>query len=230
MTIDHPFPDASEDPRRPADAGGDKRPGDTPSPLTLHRLSVVLRSLRRLEREGVERISSQELARRFHLSAAQIRKDLAHFGELGIRGVGYDVRLLRERLETRLGLDRTHRAVIVGVGNLGSALARFPGFTTGAFRVVALVDNDPAKTGRRVNDLRVEATGDLPRVVGESGAEIGILTVPAEAAQDNYDALVAAGIQAVLNFAPVQLEEHPDVPTRTVDFLIFLEEIAFLLR
>jgi redox-sensing transcriptional repressor len=202
----------------------------TTSPLTLNRLSVYLRCLRRLQAEGVRRISSQELADRYLLSATQIRKDLAQFGEFGIRGVGYDVDQLAASLTELFGLDREHPLVIVGMGNLGSALARFLGFNQGPFRVVAGVDSDPAKVGTRVDGLTIRASSDLARVVAESGAVIGVLAVPAEAAQPSYDALVRAGVRAVLSFAPVHVQQHPEVPVKSVDLRIHLEELAFLLR
>ncbi len=199
------------------------------SPLTLNRLSVYLRCLRRLQELGEERISSRELARRFRLSASQIRKDLARFGEFGIRGVGYEVGELRRRLESLLGVGRERRVVIVGAGNIGTALARFPGLDSASFRVVAVFDNDPAKVGRRLRSLAVRHGRELEATVRETGAEIGVLAVPAAAAQENYDRLVAAGIRAVLNFAPVQIETDPRTRVKNVDLLIFLEELAFFL-
>lgn len=199
------------------------------SPLTLNRLSVYLRCLRRLQAEDVRRISSQELARRFQLSSSQIRKDLAQFGEFGIRGIGYDVDALARSLNSLLGLDREHRLVVVGMGNLGSALARYLGFNSGAFHVVAGVDKDPTKVGRKVGDLVVRHSDDLAEVVRESRADIGVLAVPAESAQENYEALAEAGVQAVLNFAPVRLTCNPKVPLKNVDFRIQLEELAFAL-
>lgn len=202
---------------------------DDISPLTLNRISVYLRCLRHLQELGIRRISSQKLARRFHLSAAQIRKDLAQFGEFGIRGVGYDVAHLRERLERLLGIGCEHPAIIVGAGNIGTALARFPGFRSSSFRVLAVFDNDPVKVGTELAGMVVRHSRELARGIAETGAEIAILTVPAEAAQENYDALVAAGIKAVLNFAPVQLELDPRVRVKTVDLLIFLEELAYFL-
>lgn len=202
---------------------------DDVSPLTLNRLSVYLRCLRRLQEEGSTRISSAELAERFHLSSSQIRKDLAQFGEFGTRGVGYDVDALADGLNRLLGLDRSYRLVLVGMGNLGSALSRYLGFNSGAFRVVAGVDNDPEKIGREIGGFLVRSTDELPDVVRETGAEIGVLAVPAEAAQENYDALVAAGVQSVLNFAPTRLQSHPDVPLKNVDLRIDLEELAFVL-
>lgn len=199
------------------------------SSLTLNRLSVYVRCLRQLQGLGTRRISSQELASRFHLSAAQIRKDLAQFGEFGIRGVGYDVDVLRDHLEKLLGLQREHAAVIVGAGNIGRALALFPGFNRGAFKVRAIFDNDPEKVGQSMQGLVVRSSDELSEVVRETGAEIGILAVPVEAAQENYDALVDAGIRAILNFAPVQLQTHPEVRMKSVDLLIFLEELAYFL-
>jgi redox-sensing transcriptional repressor len=200
------------------------------SPLTLNRLSFYLRCLRHLQELGIKRVSSQEMAQRYHLSATQIRKDLAQFGEFGIRGVGYDVEVLGDRLNSLLGLDRKHALVIVGMGNLGTALAQYLGFNYGAFYVVAGVDNDPKKIGRRVGSFTVRSSADLKEVVKDSGAEIGVLAIPAEAAQENYDALAEAGVKGVLNFAPVRLKRRPDVPLKNVDLRINLEELAFFLR
>jgi redox-sensing transcriptional repressor len=200
------------------------------SPLTLNRLSFYLRCLRQLQDQGLERVSSQELAQRYHLSATQIRKDLAQFGEFGIRGVGYRVSELAEHLDSLLGLDRGHAMVIVGVGNLGSALARYLGFNHGAFHVVAGVDNDPRKIGSRVAGFTVRAAADLAAVVRESGAVIGVLTLPDEVAQTAYDALAEAGIRGVLNFATVRIKPRPGVPLKNVDLRINLEELAFFLK
>jgi redox-sensing transcriptional repressor len=203
---------------------------DNLSSLTLNRLSVYLRALRQLQEEGLRRISSQELAQRFLLSADQMRKDLAQVGELGIRGVGYDVATLRLKLEAVFGLERQHLAIIVGAGNVGSALARFPGFNSGNFQVVALLDNDPSRIGTVVGQLPIRSSLELREIVAGTGAEIGILTVPAEAAQENYEKMVDAGLRAVLNFAPVQLRELRGVRTKNVDLMILLEELAFSLR
>lgn len=200
------------------------------SPLTLNRLSVYLRCLSHLQELGTRRISSQELARRYHLSAAQIRKDLAQFGEFGIRGVGYEVDTLAAHLNALLGLDRRHPLVIVGMGNLGSALARYLGFNSGAFEVVAGVDTDPKVVGRRVGGLVVRPLGELREIVRETRAEIGVLAVPAGAAQENYDALADAGVRAVLNFAPERVKPRAGVQLKDVDLRIDLEELAFFLR
>lgn len=200
------------------------------SPLTLNRLSFYLRCLRHLQELGIKRVSSQEMAQQYHLSATQIRKDLAQFGEFGIRGVGYDVDELADHLNALLGLDRKHPMIIVGMGNLGSALAQYLGFNYGAFQVVAGVDNDPAKIGRRVEGFTIRSSSELAAVVRDSAAEIGVLAVPADAAQENYDALADAGIKGVLNFAPVRVKRRPGVPLKNVDLRINLEELAFFLR
>lgn len=200
------------------------------SSLTLNRLSVYLRCLRVLSEEGATRISSKDLARRFNLSAPQIRKDLAQFGEFGIRGVGYDIAVLERRLVTLLGLDRPRRLIVVGVGNLGRALARHLTFNQNNYQVVAAVDTDPGKFGMRVGELTVRPVQELAEVVRETGAEIGIMAVPAWAAQRTYTELVSAGIGAVLNFAPVTLEVDPEVPVKNVDMRIHLEELGFLLN
>jgi redox-sensing transcriptional repressor len=200
------------------------------SPLTLNRLSFYLRCLRHLQELGIKRVSSQELAQRYHLSAPQIRKDLAQFGEFGIRGVGYEVDELADHLSSLMGLDRQHLLVIVGMGNLGTALSQYLGFNYGAFHVVAGVDNDPEKIGREIAGFKIRHTSELAAVVRESGAEIGVLAVPAEAAQENYEALAAAGIKAVLNFAPVRVQRIDDALLKNVDLRINLEELAFFLR
>jgi redox-sensing transcriptional repressor len=204
-------------------------PNPAAPPLTLNRLSVYLRCLRQLEREGIARVSSRQLADRFHLSSAQIRKDLAHFGEFGVRGVGYEVSSLAGRLHSLLGLDQRHRLVIVGMGNLGSALARYFGFNDDSFEVVAGVDSSPGRVGVRVASVLIEPFSELVRVVRDSAAEIGVITVPAEAAETAYQGLLEAGVRAILNFAPVQLQECPGVRLKNVDMRIHLEEMSYFL-
>lgn len=199
------------------------------SSLTLNRLSVYLRCLEHLEHEGVEQISSAALAERFDLSASQIRKDLAQFGDFGIRGVGYDVSLLRRRLVDLFSLDEENPLLILGIGNLGTALARFPGFHRNGFRLVGLFDSDPEKVGRRVAGLEIRPPEEIAPTVSRTDVRLGILAVPAEAAQESYAELVAAGIEAVLNFAPVRLREDPAVPVKNVDLRIHLEELVFRL-
>ncbi len=200
------------------------------SPLTLNRLSVYLRCLRTLQAEDKKTISSGALAERFHLSSSQIRKDLAHFGEFGVRGVGYRIDDLAKRLHGLLGLDVRHRLVIVGMGNLGSALAGYFGFNDVSFEVVAGVDDDPRRVGLEIAGVIVQAASALAGVVEETGADIGVIAVPAEAAQKALEALVAAGVTSILNFAPRPLRAEGTVQLRNVDMRIHLEELAFHLQ
>ncbi len=201
------------------------------SELTTGRLSVYLRCLTFLEGQGQKTVSSHEMAERFHLNSAQIRKDLACFGEFGTRGVGYDVVRLKSQLVETLGIDRTRNVIIVGAGNLGMALADYSGFNTNGFHIVAMVDADPTKSGRTSREgIPVEPWTRLTEIVRRNHVEIGIIAVPAEAAQTVYDALADAGIQAVLNFAPVQLRLRPDVKVKSVDLRINLESLSFHLK
>jgi redox-sensing transcriptional repressor len=200
------------------------------SPLTVNRLSVYLRCLEELQRHGVDRISSTELAERFHLSASQIRKDLAQLGELGIRGVGYQVAHLAARLHSELGLDHQHGVVIVGIGNLGTALASYAGFDSDGFRVVGLFDSDPDKHGRSRGRHTIRPIEELADVVRRDAVSMGVITVPAAAAQRILDLLVAAGVRSILNFAPRQLRTTPGTRVENVDLRIHLEELAFYLR
>jgi redox-sensing transcriptional repressor len=198
---------------------------------TTGRLSVYLRCLTYLEQAGEQTISSQELADRFHLNSAQIRKDLACFGEFGTRGVGYNVSRLKEQLVHTLGIDRKRNVLIVGAGNLGMALADYQGFNNAGFEIVALVDSDPQKVGRASRSgIPVLAYERLDTIVRENAVEIGVIAVTAESAQDVHDALVRAGVYAVLNFAPVQLRTHERVKVRTVDLRINLESLSFFLK
>ena len=195
--------------------------------MTVRRLSVYLRCLAQLEEDGAKTVSSQELAARFHLNSAQVRKDLAYFGEFGIRGIGYDAASLRAEIQKILGLDREWRVVLVGYGNLGSALFHYRGFARQGFRVAAIVDDDPVKIGRTADGLTILPVGELPRVVKAQGIQIGVIAVPAEGAQPVADRLVAAGVRAILNFAPARVKVPRDVRLQNVDLSIELENLSF---
>ena len=195
--------------------------------MTVRRLSVYSRCFAQLEEDGVKTISSQELATRFHLNSAQVRKDLAYFGEFGIRGIGYDTTSLRAEIQKILGVDREWRVVLVGFGNLGSALFHYRGFTRQGFRIAAIVDDDPSKAGRLVDGLSILPLAELPRVVRTQGIQIGVVAVPAEAAQPVADRLVAAGVRAILNFAPARVKVARDVRLQNVDLSIELEHLSF---
>ncbi|HEY2090348.1 MAG TPA: redox-sensing transcriptional repressor Rex [Thermoanaerobaculia bacterium] len=204
---------------------------DAVSELTTGRLSVYLRSLAYLEQIGQKTVSSHELAERFHLNSSQIRKDLACFGEFGTRGVGYDVCKLKTELARELGIDRTRNIVIAGAGNLGMALADYRGFNGNGFHIVALLDNDGEKIGRTSRSgIPVIDSTRIEKVVRENSVEIGIIAVNPEAAQSVYDALVHAGVVAVLNFAPAQLRLTNGVKVRNVDLRINLESLSFHLK
>jgi redox-sensing transcriptional repressor len=181
-----------------------------------------------LEEDGVKTVSSQELAERFNLNSAQVRKDLAYFGEFGVRGIGYYVSGLKAELQRILGLDREWPVALVGFGNLGSALYHYKGFARQGFRIVVIFDDDPAKAGRDVG-VPVLPTSALAREVKARGVQIGILAVPAESAQTVADQLVAAGIRAILNFAPTRLRVPRDVRLKDVDLSIELETLSFYL-
>lgn len=207
------------------------RSDDGISELTTARLSIYLRCLNNLESAGVTTVSSKDLASRFHLNSAQIRKDLAHFGDFGVRGVGYDVVLLRQHLIHALGLDQRRAIVIAGAGNLGMALVNYNGFNTGGFHVVALVDDDPRKIGRKSRGgIPIHPIRQLAKIVSRNAVEIGVIAVPAESAQDVYDRMVDAGIHAVLNFAPVQVRMSGIVKVRSVDLRIHLESLSYHLH
>ena len=201
------------------------------SEVTTGRLSVYLRCLNYLDTIGQETVSSQELAERFHLNSAQIRKDLAYFGEFGTRGVGYNVAQLRRNLIATLGLEQTRHAIIIGAGNLGMALADYRGFNSNGFHIVALLDNDPEKIGRTSRSgIPVVAYSKLKDIVSANDVEIGIIAVTAENAQDVYDELVKTGVRGVLNFAPVQMRLHHGVKVKSVDLRINLESLSFYLK
>jgi len=204
---------------------------ETISEMTTGRLSVYLRCLTDLQSSGQDTVSSAELAERFHLNSAQIRKDLACFGEFGTRGVGYNVSHLKEHLVHELGIDRQRRVLIAGAGNLGMALAGYGGFNDQGFEIVAIIDNDPSKIGRKSRSgIEVLPWDELAAIVRECSVDIGVVAVTAEAAQDVYDAFVDAGVNAVLNFAPTQLRARPGVKLKSVDLRINLESLSFYLK
>ena len=169
---------------------------------TVSRLPLYLRSLHALADAGRSTVSSEELAALVGGGSAKVRKDLSHLGSYGTRGVGYDVEHLVECISRELGLARSWPVVLVGVGNLGHALAGYGGFASRGFRIAALLDADPARTGEVVGGLAVRPVDDLDDVVAEHGGVIGVIATPAEAAQEVCDRLVAAGVTSILNFAP----------------------------
>ena len=207
-----------------------KQSADQVSELTTNRLSVYLRCLNVLEDAGVKTISSQALAEQFHLNAAQIRKDLAYFGEFGVRGVGYYVRDLKRHIRQILGLDRKLRVAIMGAGNLGLALADYPGFKQEGFEIAALFDTLKDKVGQQSRSgVPIHDVGDLKKVARREGIRIAVIAVPAPYAQHVLGLVVAAGIKAVLNFSPGALQAPTDVKLKSVDLTVSLESLSFFL-
>jgi redox-sensing transcriptional repressor len=200
------------------------------SELTTNRLSVYLRCLNILDEAAVPTISSRALAEQFHLNAAQIRKDLAHFGEFGVRGVGYYVKDLRNHLRQILGLDRRVRVAIMGAGNLGLALADYPGFRSEGFEIAALFDTVSDKIGQQSRGgVPIHDIQDLRRIVRRERIRIAVIAVPAIAAQTVLNTVVGAGIKAILNFSPGTLKTPPDVKLKSVDLTVSLESLSFFL-
>jgi redox-sensing transcriptional repressor len=194
---------------------------------TVGRLPVYLRALVDLAESGAGTVSSDELAEAAGVNSAKVRKDLSHLGSYGTRGVGYDVAYLIHQIRRELGLTQDWAIVIVGIGNLGQALANYGGFAERGFRVVALVDADPARVGERIGDLRVRHVDELSRIVEDLDVAIGVIATPAAAAQEVADRLVDAGVRSVLNFAPAMIAVPPGVSVRKVDLAVELQILAF---
>jgi redox-sensing transcriptional repressor len=194
---------------------------------TVGRLPVYLRALVDVAATGTSTISSEELAEAAGVNSAKVRKDLSHLGSYGTRGVGYDVAYLIHQIRRELGLTQHWAIVIAGIGNLGHALANYRGFAERGFRVAALVDEDPAKVGERVGDLRIHHVDDLADLVASHDIAIGVIATPASAVQDVADRLVDAGVRSILNFAPAMLTVPPGVSVRKVDLAVELQILAF---
>lgn len=196
---------------------------------TVARLAMYLQVLSGLGATGGEQstISSEQLARSAGVNSAKLRKDLSYLGSYGIRGVGYDVRTLTDEISRTLGAHRAHRVALVGLGNLGQALAGYPGFAGRGFVISALFDVDPARVGREVGGRAIQHLDDAVTVCRSGGVTIGVIATPATAAQQVADILVAAGIRSILNFAPGVLSVPADVEVRHVDLALELQILAF---
>ena len=196
---------------------------------TVRRLSVYLRFLEDFESRGMATVSSDELARRGGTTSAQVRKDLSFFGSFGKRGLGYPVPELTGRLREILGLGHQWHVYIVGAGKIGAALASYRGFRERGFAVTGIYDSDPAKIGRKVEGLVVRDMEQLEGDVARERPDIAILAVPSDAVQRAVDRLVKAGLKAILNFAPVQVQAPADVTIRTVNMAMELEALSYAL-
>jgi redox-sensing transcriptional repressor len=191
------------------------------------RLPVYLRALIALSERGIATCSSEELAAAAGVNSAKLRKDLSYLGSYGTRGVGYDVEYLRYQIAREIGLTQDWPVVIVGIGNLGHALANYSGFRSRGFRIVALLDSDPARQGEELGDLRIAGFDELEGLVAEHDIAIGVIATPAAAAQEVCDRLVQAGVTSILNFAPAVLNVAEGVDVRKVDLSIELQILAY---
>jgi redox-sensing transcriptional repressor len=194
---------------------------------TVARLPVYLRALLEVAEQKTATISSERLADMAGVNAAKVRKDLSYLGSYGTRGVGYDVEYLLYQISRRLGLTQDWPVVIIGIGNLGHALANYRGFAARGFRVVGLFDSDPRKVGERLGDREVFAMSDLVEIVKGENVAIGVIATPAGVAQEVADQLVDSGVTSILNFAPAVLSVPPHVSIRKVDLSIELQILSF---
>jgi redox-sensing transcriptional repressor len=200
------------------------------SRASVHRFSLYLRHLERLQQEGAQKVSSSQVGTALGINDAQVRKDLAYLGNLGQPGIGYLIHDLIAALRRRLGIDRPWPAVVVGVGNLARALLRYRGFQRQGFTFVALFDADPEKIGQQLDGLPIHPLECIGEVIAATSAELAVLAVPAPSAQRVADTLVAAGIRGILNFAPTVLRLPPQVSLVSVDLAVQLEQLAFLVH
>ena len=193
---------------------------------TVRRLSHYLRSLEGFADEGGT-VSSEELAARGQTTAAQVRKDLSHFGSFGKRGLGYQVDELRDRLRLILGMDRHWRVALVGAGRIGLALFEYPAFRSRGYECVAIFDTDPEKVGQNWGALPIRSTDDFEATIRELEVDLAILAVPASAAQEMAQRAVVGGVKGILNFAPIRLNIPPSVPVEDVNLVMELEALSF---
>ena len=202
------------------------RPESIPNPA-VRRLSLYLRQLEGFGRKGRRTISSKQLGESLRLTDAQVRKDLAYFGQFGHPGIGYRVDDLIVQLRKILGTDRTWNVLLVGAGNLGRALSAYRGFASKGFQVIAVFDIDATKVGHKLGEFTVQHLDEISKAVEQHQARLAILAVPADNAQDVADQLISAGIRGILNFAPVSLTVPKGVAFNTVDVAVQLEQLAF---
>ena len=201
---------------------------DIPTPV-IRRLPLYLRALMFLVDEAQEIISSEELGKKLGISPAQIRKDLSCFGEFGKQGTGYEIKHLREQLKRILKVDREWGIALVGAGALGHAIAHYEGFKNRGFYIAAILDNDPQKIGKKIGDLEVMDSRLLPEVVREMGLQVAIIAVPTSEARKVADALIASGIKAIINYAPITLNVPPGVQIRCIDPVTRLQNMTYYL-
>lgn len=202
------------------------RPDLIPNPA-VRRLSLYLRQLEAFKKKDRRTISSKQLGESLGLTDAQVRKDLAYFGQFGHPGIGYRVDDLIAQVKKILGTDKAWNVLLVGAGNLGRALIAYRGFRAKGFNLVAVFDNDPAKVGKKLGDYTIQSVSDLPGTIQKHSIRLALLAVPAEAAQELANRLVVAGVKGLLNFAPVNVTVPPHVAINSVDLAVQLEQLSF---
>jgi redox-sensing transcriptional repressor len=203
------------------------RPADSIPNPAVRRLSLYLRQLESLRRAGRTTVSSKQLGESLGLTDAQVRKDLAYFGQFGHPGIGYRVDDLIGQVRRILGTDKTWNVILVGAGNLGRALSAYRGFEAKGFRLIAVFDNDPSKVGKRLGPFTIQALSDVPELIGKQSVKLAMLAVPAEHAQGVADTLIDAGVRGLLNFAPVSITVPPHIALNAVDLAVQLEQLSF---
>ncbi len=197
--------------------------------IVISRLPVYLRALERLSQEGHEVTSSHELGRRLGISSAQIRKDLSHFGGFGKQGTGYKIAYLKEQLRQVLKVEREWEVALIGAGDLGSAVARYRGFAERGFHISCLFDSSPDKIGKSVGGFEILPIDQAARIIKERGIKIAMIAVPAEKAQEVANMIIAAGVRAILNYAPINLSVPADVHVQNIDPVIHLQRMTYYL-
>ncbi len=198
--------------------------------IVIGRLPIYLRALIRLRDEGQEITSSHELAQILGISSAQIRKDLSYFGEFGKQGTGYNVTNLSTELQRILHVDREWQVALVGIGDLGRALARYGGFAHRGFRITLLFDNDPDKIGQVVNTMTILPAAQIPHTIKTHRVKIAMIATPADAAQETANLLVEGGIRAILNYAPVAISVPKGIHVQYIDPVVHLQRMAYYLE
>ncbi len=196
---------------------------------TINRLPLYLRGLVNFYSKGERVVSSTRLAELIGTNSAQVRKDLSFLGEFGIRGIGYEIEKLIEELSQFLGLAQAKKVIVVGVGRLGSALLGYNGFKERGFEIVAGFDVDPSKIGKEMNGVNIYKMDSLRKIVKKIGVDIGIITTPAQKAQEVAEKLVEAGVKSILNFAPVSIEVSDKIPVRNVDLSVEFQILSYYL-
>ena len=197
--------------------------------IVISRLPVYLRALERLSQEGQEVTSSHELGKRLGISSAQIRKDLSHFGGFGKQGTGYRIAYLKEQLRQVLNVERDWEVALIGAGDLGNAVARYRGFSNRGFHIACVFDSAPDKVGKSIGEFLILPLDNLHTIITERGIKIAMVAVPAEAAQSVADTLIAAGVRAILNYAPINLNVPDNVHVQYIDPVIHLQRMTYYL-